>query len=48
MFLDLEAVLVVRPQVGHLDFVVGLCAEDDSRLLEDLRGLLIRGFKGGT
>jgi hypothetical protein len=30
MLLDLETVLIVRPQVLHIELFVVLCAEDDS------------------
>jgi hypothetical protein len=36
MLLDLETVLVVRPQVLHIEMVIVLCTEDDTGLFEDL------------
>jgi hypothetical protein len=44
MFLDLETVLVVRPQIRHIELVVVLCAEDDTGFFEDLGLILCRPF----
>lgn len=43
MLLDLKTVLVVRPQVSHIEMVVLLCAEDDTGLFEDLGLVLFCG-----
>ena len=43
MLLNLETVLVVGPQVCHIEMVVVLCAEDDTGLFEDLGLILFCG-----